>query len=1817
MVAAKKEQRDKKVSRDRLDKLLQQLKRHFVSSSRNPAERPPNAAAAALGKSIAQEFLVVTVEQGTDNDVLAALCSDGLNPSIPHAFFDSVSLDIVASYEDSSNTTTNSHEWLHHWILKLEDQAVVREPKQQHAARESLLACIRAFAVYLCHKKHNNDDMSLRNTFLRLQLPSSRRTLGREAISAVFALGRVHDVVEVLSPLLAVTVLCGEQESSFVFQFVWRSTWTWWPVWSDHDCRQFLAWMTAALDIFLASPPIDSKGFAAVMDLAESWLLELVLLARDLTEADDTDVQALAHWLDGILSDILPHILVPSFQTAFQTLFDALVELVESLGRPASMDPVLVFRLCGLVMAAPAASDRVALWQLLQSLSPRIPASCSTVTTLLQGLCSIYLQDLDCQASARVVQEMLAVKSCEPNQYAVTPGPSGFSTVLTNSDSGIRDTILTSANFSDTTLSVPQQITALLFGISQLSNGKSYQRNNACKFLHRLFQSYPHLGITMIPTILNQITTTSASKDGQELVQHLEFLCETLVLDSFAAQQVWNLVGVQWMQQHTPVVVRSLLIRLFPKLVLANKRLYRRVQDRLGTCLMDSQAEIRLAAAATLADLAEQDCIRDVSDVIGWIQKLLTEEREQPIHSLIVHYALQCLHYLVVAQELDFDLVIKVLSKCLCPIKDTTKLIELPLVILESLVLLLGDGELAERSDVDDDEGSDSSPKVVAVSRQMTSSVSALVEIGMGLQKKVSGNEVSKKESVVIEQALRNIFGSISRYSFDALQTAVGGMETYQDEKDDTQHGIFCVHYHDLCDLIASGLRSSNGEMVQSEPVVILAQKLVAREEEILGAALWQGQGRTQRKRSSREAKRRSAAALAALPSATKLTSLPAGISPLSRSIATLLASDGSLLTTLRDHADAAIESSDPLLVAFAVKGVLHAAISCHSSSKEGIDSILSSVREWYEIFLSPDAMFLVEASFAVAIAESAGNDEASTGRIKDIYDGVLGAFKSHSFQNEDIAQLSLGLSGMSCLQSGDLDSASEVIVLLEQSVRGYGGRQEFGAFFALALIAQAAEKEIYRNDSSLPTADVARVISRISGFLIEELLSCSDESGGASLSLVACLKGGKATDDLVRSLEGLGSNSVSLLMTKHVVAEFLLISCSLCLPTLAAVDGDLLLAAFRQIEAFEWAGGKGIALAAVLGKCAELKLLSEKELDEIHSEYSSIFQRRLKSNDPEVGADGLDELFYAFNCMSKTPTSHFSLDLIVGNTDLFDDDGCAFSLVACVSAIASVPTLGITAFVEEPLLHANCTAEHVNSVVDIISKAAVCDDGSKYNTMGVVLLGLLSSVKSQAETENDTNTKQTERKLLGDSKNASSRSVAVDFWRLPQPQLGTLSAVLISKLESYHSDETSEFREANAAVMAALEGVSIPRPYSNSVLEVLLYSNTTEKLPALRLLCSQIRGGRRSAIHDGRDFLSLATKIATTAPEAWSRLPREPSELRFILEQLSDILPKFPVDSLESSLGNLWRACSISQARTELTVLFLSGFKHLLQSAVLSPKAVSAIREFLHGRLFADIAAIQLSMGMARLKESPSLVDAYSDCMAELPFAVLEKASFFGLNRPEHLSLTMLRAILSLKASPAGSSPLQRKGQQIKLVTSWLARNLEGPDETVERDNLRRLFCVVAAAMEIEDSTTKRDRLATLFEVLLLTTKETSTAALELIGAVLAYWTGREGALTTSFSYLVILSGNAVEALSIQELDVFFRIVLEELPMNLACFSRKEKLSAVASNELHRLHTHWSECGVRPELLHTLKQAIFCCRETQDHSFQTLASVHLKNSAS
>eukprot|EP00957_Ditylum_brightwellii_P043901 3329576-Ditylum_brightwellii.AAC.1 len=136
--------------------------------------------------------------------------------------------------------------------------------------------------------------------------------------------------------------------------------------------------------------------------------------------------------------------------------------------------------------------------------------------------------------------------------------------------------------------------------------------------------------------------------------------------------------------------------------------------------------------------MAQLDLIRDVTDVISWIQYLLSSSSVddtttttttnknnlyQVQNDLVVYYALQSLHYFIVAQELDFRTVLQVIRNKLVQWQNVEDLIRLDDLVLEALVILLGDGHIiSQEKDAD-----------MVLPSHIMNAVNVLIELGLFL----------------------------------------------------------------------------------------------------------------------------------------------------------------------------------------------------------------------------------------------------------------------------------------------------------------------------------------------------------------------------------------------------------------------------------------------------------------------------------------------------------------------------------------------------------------------------------------------------------------------------------------------------------------------------------------------------------------------------------------------------------------------------------------------------------------------------------------------------------------------------------------------------------------------------------------------------------------------------------------------------------------------------------------------------------------------------------------------------------------------------
>ena len=327
--------------------------------------------------------------------------------------------------------------------------------------------------------------------------------------------------------------------------------------------------------------------------------------------------------------------------------------------------------------------------------------------------------------------------------------------------------ISTSASSYSTTY---EQCEMLLLGLSMLVYTRFVENendknmfNDIYSFLNRLLEEFPHLGRRSLPILKAILHHLVHNKMGDKVQKIFEFLCNSVARDPSCAHEVWTMISTMKDPSLASVQLQCMVLRLYPLLCNANKRLYGRICESIGTYISHPNSELRVVAALTICELAKRDIIRDVSDVIGWVQSFLGDEE-----SMIVYYAILTLHYLVLASELDYIIVLKVLNKKLVKfdegideifgLKDD--------LVIEALVKFLGNGET---DDDDDDSSSESDEdekyeKSIPPHTQM--SITTLCSLALAYLPETMGQQNGNISKMHI---LNSIYVSLSQYSVESF----------------------------------------------------------------------------------------------------------------------------------------------------------------------------------------------------------------------------------------------------------------------------------------------------------------------------------------------------------------------------------------------------------------------------------------------------------------------------------------------------------------------------------------------------------------------------------------------------------------------------------------------------------------------------------------------------------------------------------------------------------------------------------------------------------------------------------------------------------------------------------------------------------------------------------------------------------------------------------------------------------------------------------------------------------------------------------------
>jgi hypothetical protein len=1661
-----------------------------------------------------------------------------------------------------------------------------------------------------------------------------------------------------------------------------------------------IEWLTEMLNLYLLSVPsrkkhlriackeLSHRWLATMLDVgvfvAQSFPLELATdkvgsslqittqvtptISSTTKHNDDNHYQQqqrLTDWFEGIISESLLRwfALLPSYRVEMGNLWVPLKTLMAIYASQRPLSLACTLKLATMAMCHPIKEDVKEILMLLAIAVDNMTVSQSLhpiAFAILKGLGSIFFRDPVCASNTKYLLATLTrIKKTRSDRHIGSTSRNIATENLVNliqlfdDEASIVDIMCYFVSCEDDLIdpsshkfSAIQQAGSLaLFGLGLLNNTR--HREAAHTFLRKLLLDYPHLGISVLPVIVDSINSAAIRGDGEYMMEQIEFLSTVIVRDTQCAREIWNLLGEELMRECIPATIRSSIIRLFPKICEANKRLYKRaigsmgnmmsITDNCGSSIRDDgNLEIHLAIAATTADLARDAFIRDPTDVIGWLQNFITDagwvrltsslDREDaPEKAALIHYSIMALHFLVISEELDFKLVLVVLGKRLCSINNLDEVSKLPPIVLEALVILLGDGESEEEDDSDED---DNRLKAIGVSLQISRSIDTLIGLWSHecLRPELLSDYTIK---TTIFRCQRNILNSLTKYSFKALGVdeeiiqVVSVAASSSDDKSGTinksQNG---ARYNDLKHLISDGIEVANmlelhegasannyrEELSEISPadfhssLLAFISKILKLEEDALGSALWQKRNSIREKNPKKKIGRGNVLRSKLVPSLKSVLNAYHE----NRCQATALGAlhvlsfenKGKSMVLLSDLAvDATIDPSDPMIQPLYVQSWLNASRSVLSEMKsavsisEPIEKLLRDIQERRSD--SPDSMYMFSSTVAMLIPTILGTGDY-TSYIEDISNDVWEAYHSHIFEEPDVAKLCLGFVGVCDVSSATTDRLIEIVNCLEKSVTGYGGMPSFGAYYALAVIAQAcgstSKKEAIDSQNKL---DFIQLVERILIFLINELSKCIKGSQSCTDILVTSIKKKTTSPEDIDALAEFTRESLKVTESKKRTATFIFIALGICLPNLTEINDRLLLHVLSFLECIEWGCGKGFSLHPVLHVCCQSGILEKREIKEKYEKYLKILQEGA-----EHGNVGLDDISYAMTAIQPK-----TAPLTIGSRDFPLKAGRTLSLVSAVSSISSIPCLGQGTYrllTDSPCLLESASRADIASVVQFVSNGSIYSEQNRCShQMATTLCGFLASLTiTNGPDQKDNST------IVGDN-----QVDKLHVTQLPDAHLGTGLDIVMSALQIYVKDQNNLQKDQKiglVTLLGCLEVLSLPAQLSGFLLEYLSKENDSMKTACIKLLLSQIKG-RPRAVFDGREFVNSALKISKMPTIAMRKLLGEKEAAEVFVESVGEMLTKFISHEVDTAIENIFRFCtSLIDRNSTLIVRFFRSINRLLHQAAadaksprFSPKLLKSIEQFLEQKAFTGIYDSSTATEAVSSNQITNIIDAYADCLIELPDTLLFRNKLFSAPDCDSLYGECLRIRVNMTLIRKNCNSLSSQSyREIASSIAWMFQQLIASRDEIFSSTILQVTCTIADASCRATADGKKDMIISFLDNLLMVDSSASFVGLEILAA-LVYQNGygSDGDLSLLRS-LGTSIGKWVD-LRPQILKKAFKLAVHDLPFNLAMYTRREKLSGVVFNRLWRVYVKWQEQGSDEVTLAPLRRSLICCRDT------------------
>lgn len=1612
----------------------------------------------------------------------------------------------------------------------------------------------------------------------------------------------------------------------------------------DSTVCQFSMKMIEYLTISLASyldqivyTSTNTHESVAVLELSYEWLRGLSDLIRSAStkDLDDDNTKSLTTAIDTIIGTILPQL--SSSTSSFPVVFDLTsiyatiecsVNTLEQYSTFTTANSVAAMRLGTLALSLKSDREVNGVCGILLSIF-----SCFTyeetiayndisfVGGIMYALGCVFSSRPKCankaltmkQAGEKLMQRIpslleLSSSSCfslgrEENSHLIDLLAKMKSEPLSTNYQHLVDVISESISDADQSklhswkrrpLALEDQCSGLLVGLTLLHMSvmspslTEHGHQRTLEFLASFLECYPRAASRVLPSVLDTVRMSSrqSSPLPHILTSTIKFVASKPILfDPHGAHLSWTYLS-PLTNDGIPTATRASIIRILPQMCLNNKKLFRRIRDVIGKSMVSTDPMVRIAATATLSDMAKLDLLRDVEGIVSWIQGRLIDEE-----STVTYFALSTLRYLVQNGELDFDLVIRVLEKRLAiDLGAVDDFLGWDILALEGLVELLGEGGLEEDDDDeesrDEEEEEEGGPEPTA---KTVKAVSLLIELAMKIESD-EHYDLSSQTRILskIYQSLANYSALILGLDSESIRTCADATYIPEDLSDDWERYLKCKTIvqggMNLVTRMQDEAKDGNIDSITTElsnNLLAMLRLLLSFEQETFGSFVFRkGSSSSTGNNEGAHQHRVSNSVLSALPEISTVKSIfESDESASARAAAYFYAlgveddngpvtQTSALLAEMTECISYFAPPDDPPAYAIQVFSIINAMSaafrSIQNANENSREQLFETAVEQLEEWATEVSEYGYVALSALALAaDDSPQFYSGISRVQNIFlDGC------DMFETEDVKLL------CTCMVAARLSRTTdarvvELIDSVEKSIEHHNSQSCFGGYLGLAIFVQSVSSKI-RSTGSDPSEMWCREQAlRCICILVKSLNNCILTQDDSILELVSCIETGKSTDALSLPSE---------LIIKDGATQKLrgaIIGLSHCFPALADVSTHSLKAVVAVIDELPWGSGKGFATHATYKTLLGAGVYSPDDLSGAITDAIA----RIQDFDSDC-IDLSDSLFSLVSLCRLSPGKmNEELDLvnettetILSATSRMSSKGKTMAVFTRCASIGELP--GVTSF--SPNIHSSAKKDQVSNVVGILEETLL--NGEVECTHASALaLGVLCAMRNSSQS-----IQQHKHVKKSDRKNVDVNSII-------QGKGGTVIEFVLQQVANAHSDILVQHSDTKRAskqlcfLFEALETVSLPGSFSR-VIETTLYSSAVDGRElsdsALQILFSQIESGRRRIGFDGRGFLDLSTRLTKLPTQDLSKLVGTTGAQRMVAA-MPNLLFQLPTSTGEEVAKCLWGICrGLSNHQMVMTEFFI-GMKTIFDSAEkeskdksklsTSPALLRALQNMIASGLFNEFCEVvaQSSKIDASLSSYSTSIAAYLECLDIISSSAITTDTMGIQSDVSYNNVLLMASCASLSS------------KQTRRVETWIARqNLR--DNSF---NLRMLLLSsLAVAPQSRNDIEMKESIVNLFDIMLVAGINT-TLCVELIAAKVAYWWDSRNMneisaathpiqrVSTMSSFLI--SSNLcfeVQSLPDKEISTIFDLFVADLPAKLALLCHAWKISDDISNRATRL---------------------------------------------